>query len=131
MIIFDTDILIWFLRGDAGAARFVRTEATRAISIVSLMELFQGARSKTEVAVIRGFVAGQDFKVLSINVSISYLAVTFIEEHAQNDSLQVADALIAATAREHGATLATGNMRHFRALPGLMLKGFCPDGGKN
>jgi len=47
-----------------------------------------------------------------------------VEEHALKDGLQVADALIAATAREHGLILATGNVRHFRSIPTLSLKAF-------
>ena len=91
----------------------------------------QGARSKAEVAGIRAFVAGHEFNVLAITESISYIAATLIEEHAHGDGLQVADALIAATAKERGATLATGNIRHFRALPGLLLKAFRPKAGRN
>lgn len=130
-MIFDTDVLIWFLRGDASAARFIHSVPDRAISIISLMELIQGARSKAEVAAIRAFVAGHDLNVLALNESIGYVAATLIEEHAHSDGLQLADALIAATAREHGATLATGNVRHFRALPGLTLKAFRPNTVRN
>lgn len=95
------------------------------------MELIQGARSKAEVGTIRGFVAGHDLNVLAISESISYIAATLIEGRAHSDGLQVADALIAATAKERGATLATGNIRHFRALPGLLLKAFRPNAGRN
>ncbi|MDQ2947890.1 MAG: type II toxin-antitoxin system VapC family toxin [Acidobacteriota bacterium] len=131
MTIFDTDVLIWFLRGDSGAASFINSEPDRGISIVSLMELIQGTRSKAEVARIRAFVAAHEFNVLAINESISFIAATLIEEHAHGDGLQVADALIAATAKERGATLATGNIRHFRSLKGLLLKAFRPKAGRN
>ena len=127
MTIFDTDVLIWFLRGDSGAASFIDSEPDRGISIVSLMELIQGTRSKAEVAGIRAFVAGHDFNVLAINESISFIAAALVEDHAHGDGLQVADALIAATAKARGAALATGNVRHFRPLPGLLLKAFRPN----
>ena len=126
-MIFDTDVLIWFLRGDSAAARFINAEPDRDISIISLMELIQGARSKAEVAAIRAFVAGHAINVLALNESIGYMAATLIEQHAHSAGLQVADALIAATAREYGATLATGNVRHFRTLTGVMLKAFRPN----
>ena len=124
MTIFDTDVLIWFLRGDSGAASFMNSEPDRGISIVSLMELIQGARSKAEVTTIRRFLAGHELDVVAINESISYIAAALVEDHAHGDGLQVTDALIAATAKERGATLATGNVRHFRAVPGLQLKAF-------
>ena len=52
-MIFDTDVLIWAARGDSSAARVIDATANRAISIISLMELLQGARSKPEARRIR------------------------------------------------------------------------------
>lgn len=60
---------------------------------------------------------------------MSHLAASLMEAHAVRSGLQLADALIAATARETGETLATGNVRHFRPIPGLLLKAFRPDAG--
>jgi len=125
-MIFDTDVLIWFFRGDNSAARLIDSEASRAISIVSLMELIQGARSKLEITGIRRFLREQEFRVIPINESISYAAAALIEEHARKEGLQIAQALIAATVLECGEALATANLRHFRALRGLTLRGFRP-----
>jgi predicted nucleic acid-binding protein len=47
-----------------------------------------------------------------------------MEEHSLLNGLQLADALIAATARETASILATGNIRHFRAIQRLELKAF-------
>lgn len=41
-------------------------------------------------------------------------------------AMQVADGLIAATARERGEMLATANTRHFRAIANSELKTFRP-----
>ena len=125
-MIFDTDVLIWFLRGDRRAADLIESQPSREMSIVSLMELFQGARSRSELKVIRRFLQESGFRVIPLNEPVSHLAATLIEEHAQSSGLQVADALIAATAREAGSALATANVRHFRAIPGLELKAFHP-----
>src|SRR6202011_849131 len=114
-MIFDTDVLIWHFRGDASAATLIESQPLHAISIVSLMELIQGARSKQEVATIRRFLRAYEFEIVPINEEISYMAAALIEEHAQSDGLQVADALIAATVRDRGEILATANVRHFRA----------------
>jgi predicted nucleic acid-binding protein len=126
LVIFETDVLIWFLRGDSAAARLIEAAADRAISIVSLMELIQGARSTPEVSTIRRFLKDHQFEIVPINEAISYGAAAFMEEHSQSDGLQIADALIAATTREHGDILATANVRHFRMLTGVRLKTFRP-----
>jgi len=47
-MIFDTDVLLWASRGNLRAARTIDAAADRALSIVSFMELLQGARSKLE-----------------------------------------------------------------------------------
>ena len=125
-MIFDTDVLIWFFRGNASAAEFLEKQTDREISIISIMELYQGSRTRDESRIIRRFFQDNTFRIIPINEAISHLAVTLIEDHARNNGLQVADALIAATARETASILATGDVRHFRSIPGLELKAFHP-----
>ena len=125
-MIFDTDILIWFFRGDLGAEEFIRIESERSISIVSLMEFIQGVRSQSEVKQIRGFLVDNEIHILPISEPVSYLAATLVEDYTRSHGLGVSDALIAATAREQGATLATANIRYFRFISKLQLKKFRP-----
>jgi predicted nucleic acid-binding protein len=49
-----------------------------------------------------------------------------IDAHALSTSLQVADALIAATAIEQGFVLLTGNTKHFSAIESLKTERFEP-----
>jgi predicted nucleic acid-binding protein len=126
-MIFDTDILIWCFRGSRRALETIGSEQERALSIVSLMELVQGARSLVEIGQIRRFLRDNAFRILPLDESMSHLAASLMEAHALKSGLQVADALIAATARETGEILATGNIRHFRTIAGLRLKAFRPD----
>jgi predicted nucleic acid-binding protein len=125
-MIFDTDVLIWFFRGDRRAANLMESLADRAVSIVSVIELLQCARTRNEMKAIRRFFMENDFRVIPLTGPIGYLAASLIEDLALIGGLQLADALIAATARETGSALATGNVRHFRAIPGLELKAFRP-----
>jgi hypothetical protein len=90
------------------------------------MELYQGARSQREIRVIRRFFHEYAVRVIPINEAISHLAATLVEEHALKHGIRVADALIAATARETSSILATGNVRHFRPIPALELRAFRP-----
>ncbi len=123
-MIFDTDVLIWFFRGNRPAAELIERQADRSVSIVSVMELYQGARSQEEIRTMRRFFQESSFRVIPLNEAMSHLALTLVEEHARKDGLQMADALIAATARQTVTILATGNMRHFRSVPNLQLKAF-------
>jgi len=125
-MIFDTDVLVWFLRGDRAALRLIESQAERAISVVSAMELMQGARSLGEIKGIHQFIQQSHIRLIPIDESISHVALSLIEAHALGEQLRVADALVAATARDAALPLATGNARHFRAIAGLELKAFRP-----
>jgi len=70
-MIFDTDVLIGVLRDDPNAIRLVDPETDRSISIVSLMELIQGAKSKGEIREIRTLLVDQEFCVVPIDETIS------------------------------------------------------------
>jgi predicted nucleic acid-binding protein len=125
-VIFDSDVLIWFSRGDAEAIALVNASIDRSVSIVSLMEILQGVKSKAEMRTTKQFFQMLNFRVLPLTESIGQIAANLIDEHALSCGLSVTDALIAATAREAGETLATGNMRHFRPIANLDLKPFRP-----
>ena len=125
-MIFDTDVLIWFLRGDSRAARLIESQSDRAASVVSAMELLQGARTRVEIKAIHQFIRQNGIRLIPVNESISHVALSLIEAHALGDGLRVADALIAATAREAALPLATANARHFKAIAGLEVKTFRP-----
>lgn len=123
-MIFDTDVLIWASRGNRAAARTIDAATDRAVSVISLMELLQGARSKLEARQIRQSLLKLQFRILPVSESIGASAVALIEEHALAHGIQVADALIAATAIDSGQPLCTANVKHFRPLRGLSLVAF-------
>ena len=125
-MIFDSDVLIWFLRGEPAAIELIDSIPDRAISIVTLMEVQQGAKSKLEMKTTRDLLRRTKFRVLSLTESIGHIAAGLIEEHALSCGLGIADALIAATAHDAGETLATSNLRHFRPIANLNLKPFRP-----
>ncbi len=55
-MIFDSDVLIWCLRGNQRAAAAIEKAPYKAISVVSTMELIQGARNRRELGLIRSFL---------------------------------------------------------------------------
>lgn len=125
-MIFDTDVLIWALRGNPDAARTIGQAADRALSIVSLMELLQGARSKLEVRQIQQSLFQLDFSILPLSESIGATASSLIEQYTLTAGIQVADALIAATASLSGQRLCTANTKHFSPIRSLSLLPFRP-----
>jgi len=62
--------------------------------------------------------------VLPITEAVSIRAMTYVEEHFLSGSLQLADALIAATCIEQGERLVTGNLKHYRMIPELAIEPF-------
>jgi len=125
-MLFDTDILIWFLRGDGAAARLIESQPHRAVSVVSAMELLQGARSHGEIQSIHRLMLRSAIRIVPVHESASHVALSLIEAHALPGGLRVADALIAATALAEALPLATGNVRHFKTIAGLEVKPFRP-----
>jgi len=125
-MLFDTDVLIWVLRGSVKAARLVDETRDRHISVVTLMELLQGARDKREMRLIKRFVAELGFQTLPLTENIGHRAVIYMEEYSLSSGLRVADALIAATAAENSLTLCSGDRSHYRPLSELALKAFRP-----
>lgn len=125
-MIFDTDVLIWASRGNLRAARTIDASTDRALSIISLMELLQGARSKAEAHQIRQSLRQLQFRILPLSEAIGAAAAALIEQHALAHGIQLADALIAATAIEWGQPLCTGNVRHFRPIRALARVAFRP-----
>ena len=118
-MIFDTDIFIWVQRGDERAAALMDEADERYISLVTYMELLQGARDKARLRLNRSFLQAMRFQTLPLTENIGHRAAIYIEEYALAHGLRLADALVAATATEHGLKLATGKVKHYRAITDL------------
>jgi predicted nucleic acid-binding protein len=125
-VLIDTDVLIWFARGNAHASRAIESLTDWAISSVSYMEMLQGCRNKTEQKALQKAFRSSPETILGLTPGISDRAVELVEQHALSHSLHMADALIAATALEHGLPLLTGNAKHFKVVHGLQVVVFKP-----
>jgi predicted nucleic acid-binding protein len=123
-VIVDTDVLIWYLRGRREAAELLSGLDRVRLSAVTYMELVQGMRNADELRALRGTLTSGRWQVLTITEAICTRAMTYVEEHFLAGSLQMADALIAATCIEHGERLATGNLKHYQVIPELSLLPF-------
>jgi predicted nucleic acid-binding protein len=125
-MLFDTDVLIWVLRGNREAAKLVEASEDRSVSIVTYMELLQGARDRREVKYTKAFLSDLAFEMLPLSENIGHRASIYMEEFGLKVSMGVADALSAATAVESQLTLCTANRKHYRPIGELDLRVFRP-----
>jgi hypothetical protein len=123
-MVIDTDVLIWYMKGNSKAYRTIEDSKPFFISVVTYMELVQGMRGKNELNNLRRALHEWGAKILYISEEISIKAMFFVEQHFLSHSIQLADALIGATAISHGFPILTGNDKHYKALKGLEIKKF-------
>jgi predicted nucleic acid-binding protein len=120
----DTDVLIWHLRGYPQAARRLDQLPSLTLSAVSYLEVLQGMRNKAEFQAVQKMLQRRQAAMLPVSEAITRRAIELMEAMTLSHGLQMGDALIAATALEHGLPLLTGNVRHFVAVPSLLIEGF-------
>jgi predicted nucleic acid-binding protein len=117
-MLFDTNILIDFLRRRQEAADLLEAQESRpSISVVSVLELYAGVSGKREEQVIERLL--QQAILLPVVEEIAKRAGVFIRVYQPGHSLEAIDAIIAATAEHHGLKLATQNVKHFPMFPKL------------
>ena len=127
-VIFDSDVLIHYLRGRPSAVEFLREVPfpRRKLPAVAYMELLQGAVDRRELNAIRRDLRRNFSEIVLLDEAIAGQALRLMERHALPHGLRVADALIAATALVRGFELATANERHYRPIRGLRLRVYRP-----
>jgi predicted nucleic acid-binding protein len=116
----DTCVLIDYLRDREAAVHAIQRLATRpSVSVVTIAELHAGIRNDQERDRIEALSALLD--VLDVDLEIVRLAGSYCLRYRRSHGVGVPDALIAATARVHGARLVARNTRHFPMLDDLLV----------
>lgn len=114
--LFDTNILIDYLKGIEPAQAELARYRQPLISIVTWVELQAGVRDEAESDVVEMFL--RDFKVVDLTRAIARDAAGI----KQAWRIRVPDALIWASARHESALLVTRNTRDFPAdEPGIRV----------
>ena len=121
-MIIDTDVIIWTMRGNSRAAQLIEKDTNRCISIISYMELLQGAKNKDHHRIIKNFLKECTFTLFPVSDKIGNRASVYIEEYSLSHGLRVADALVAATAVENNMKLCSANNKHYKFIKELDLK---------
>lgn len=125
-MLIDTDVLIWYMKGNKKAYNAIENSENFFISVVTYMELVQGMRSKTELNTLRKALNAWNAKILYISEEISVKAMFFVEQHYLSHSIRLADSLIGATAIAYGLAILTGNDKQYKIFKNLQLKKFRP-----
>ena len=125
-MIIDTDVLIWYLRGNAKAKDTVESNIPFSISVVTYMELIQGMRNKDEFRIFQKQMLRWNTNIIQIDQEISSRAMFYVQEYSLSHSMMLADALIAATVVQNGETVITANDKHYKFIPNIECKRFNP-----
>ena len=114
------------MKGNEKAQRAFENSKDFFISVVTYMELVQGMRNKNELNNFRRALHGWKSEILYISEEISVKAMFFVEQHYLSHSIQLADALIGATAIGYGLPILTGNDKHYKIFKDIQIKKFRP-----
>ena len=125
-MLIDTDVLIWYMRGNEKAYQIVEDSNNFFISVVTYMELVQGLRDKKELNHLRKALHGWNAQILYVSEGISAKAMFYVEQHFLSHSIQLADALIGATAITYGYPILTANDKHYKVMHDVQIKKFKP-----
>lgn len=105
--VFDTCILIDYLKGvDAAKAELRRFEGPQ-ISLLTWMEVLVGTTNPQEESLLRRFLG--DFEVVELTKNIAEAAVRI----RRSSRIRLPDAVIWATAKDRSSLLVTRNTRDF------------------
>ena len=127
-IVLDTDVIIRDERSVFDLKRWVASRPSEqfAIAAITIAELWHGVERATEA-----FKAEREayvHRILSSVRTLPYTEVTAIEHarlwaelESSGNMIGYYDLIVAATALEHGGTVATFNRRHFSQVPGLIV----------
>jgi hypothetical protein len=121
LIVVDTDIFVDHFRGVQSASDYIRSIPgdQRATTDINVMELLKGASNIREVNLIESFLNRNGFIKLPITATASRRAVQLLKQYSLSQGLSIPDALIAGIVLESGASLVTGNIKHFQFIPEL------------
>lgn len=118
MIIIDSDILIWILRGNEEVKEeFVKTAEKESglfcITPIQIAEIIAGLREKernsTELFL-------DSFNILDIDYKIGKIAGEFMNKYQKSHEVMMADALISACVVQYNTKLWTKNKKHYPML---------------
>lgn len=117
MIFIDTCIVIEFLKDSNFLSDYNPDHLF--ISDIVVMELYQGARNKSDLAFIKKELSR--FKIVNTNNEIITLAKQILEKYNLSHNMKIMDAIIAATIMVYNLQLMTLNEKDFKFISQINL----------
>lgn len=120
LILIDTCVFVDCLRGRQDALEFLeQLQGAALVSVMTIAELAVGARNRTARALVDDVTAG--CRIIDLDVETARLGGAFKRRFRPSHGTDLIDALIAATAKQAGARLATVNRKHFPMFDDLLV----------
>jgi predicted nucleic acid-binding protein len=123
-MIIDSDVLIWYLKGNENARQIINANIPFKISVINYMELIQGMDDKRSLKIFQKQLKNWSVEILHITEKISKLAMELVENYYLSHSMELADSIIAATALENNEILLTANDKHYKYIPNIQVNKF-------
>lgn len=119
-ILIDTCVFVDCLRGRREAFDFLaQLQGVTLVSVMTIAELAAGARNRSARALVVDVTA--DCRIIDLDVETARLGGAFKRRFRPSHGTDLIDALIAATAKQAGARLATVNRKHFPMVDDLLV----------
>jgi len=118
--LFDSNVIIDYLRGDERAVNLIEKTELPIISVVTVGEIYQGVLNTKELQRTKEVI--KSFKVMYITESISKGAVKLVENYHLTSGLYFLDAIIATISIENNYILLTSNIKHFQMIKKLKME---------
>jgi tRNA(fMet)-specific endonuclease VapC len=124
----DTDVLSQYLRGEARvtqrAVEYLQHHPQIELSVISYYELRRGLvriGAQRRIEQLEAFI--RSCRLWRVDQEVARVASEIAGQlAARGERLDDADVLIGATARVIGTAVATGNIRHFSRIEGLVVE---------
>lgn len=105
--LFDTNILIDYLKGVKEAKKELDRFSSKFISIITWMEVLVGVKDPKATPAVKDFL--KEFTLITLDDSIAEIAVKLRQEHR----IKLPDAIIWASAEQTESILVTRNTKDF------------------
>lgn len=121
MVLVDTDIMVDVLRCHQPAMQWIETHPRDGLTIPGyvLLELIEGCKDKAAQGQVLSLVS--KVRVVWLSADGCDRAAALFVEHRLAHGLGMMDALVAQTALDLGATLASFNQKHYACVPELSI----------